>query len=443
MNDISPILNKDPKRFIAWFSVLLSLAIALVILNSINVPDNSNSLALVSEYNNGPFEGELDVIKSDDFDNEKNIRYDYYVRDKQGKGIAIDVKGISKEKLENLRSGVKVKINGHKNDKKEIEALDIQVTDASVSTGSVVTDPQAVINLEERKAVVMLVNFADKNTSATLSGVTSVMYTGTSNVDRWYRTSSQGQLGFNPDTDGNGSPDVFGPFTIPSLSSTSSCNYYQWAYEAESMAQAAGVDFSKYQHRVFVVPSNGGCGWSGIANLGCGTFCRAWTNTQNAYVLTHELGHNLGMHHASTDPENDGIINSEYGDASDPMGNGRTLFSSPNDVKNGWAVPFPNKVIDVTQTGEYLLSPLSFNPETSSSSQVLRIRKGTTSDYYFISFRKAEGMDASINAIFTGGASIHRSTNIKGGRTYLIRTLSSTVPTWTDSAYGITISQVE
>ncbi len=35
-------------------------------------------------------------------------------------------------------------------------------------------------------------------------------------------------------------------------------------------------------------------------------------------AIKHELGHNVGMNHASTDPNNDGVIDAEYGDDSCP-----------------------------------------------------------------------------------------------------------------------------
>ncbi|MBK6958288.1 MAG: hypothetical protein IPH22_07755 [Nitrosomonas sp.] len=54
--------------------------------------------------------------------------------------------------------------------------------------------------------------------------------------------------------------------------------------------------------------------------MGCGTFCRAWIAGTTGMIFAHELGHNLNLAHAGTDPENDSTINNVYGDYSDPMG---------------------------------------------------------------------------------------------------------------------------
>jgi hypothetical protein len=42
-------------------------------------------------------------------------------------------------------------------------------------------------------------------------------------------------------------------------------------------------------------------------------------------VQAHELGHSLGMNHASTDSNNDGRVDVEYADLSDPLGPGSTV----------------------------------------------------------------------------------------------------------------------
>jgi hypothetical protein len=94
------------------------------------------------------------------------------------------------------------------------------------------------------------------------------MFTGARSVDGLFQASSQGQLGFQADTDGNGAPDVFGPFTINESGSTG--DYYAWAYAAEAAATAAGVDLSLYQHRVFVLARYNelNVSWAGVANVG-------------------------------------------------------------------------------------------------------------------------------------------------------------------------------
>ena len=124
----------------------------------------------------------------------------------------------------------------------------------------------------ERNAVVLLVDLADSAVAASPTTAASHMFTGANSVAKAYQDSSYGQVSLPADTDGDGQPDVFGPFAV--AGSSSSCDYYGWAYGADEAAEAAGIDLSLYQHRVYVLPR--ACGWGGVANLGCGSYCRAW-----------------------------------------------------------------------------------------------------------------------------------------------------------------------
>ncbi len=52
----------------------------------------------------------------------------------------------------------------------------------------------------------------------------------------------------------------------------------------------------------------GDCDWNGIATIGCDRVsCGAWVNGYSGDLIGHELGHNTGLNHASTDINNDGV----------------------------------------------------------------------------------------------------------------------------------------
>jgi len=167
----------------------------------------------------------------------------------------------------------------------------------------------------DRYAVVIMVDLQNVKASTryTRDQIATAMYAldsngvpapaGTRSVRELYQQASLGQLNFTPDTDNNGKPDVFGPFTI-NYSYTGTCDYQNWTAAAEAAAQQAGIDLNLYQHRVFVLPRYSdipGCGWQGLANVGCTSFCRTWiAQAETPMTYAHELGHNLEMGHAGT-----------------------------------------------------------------------------------------------------------------------------------------------
>ncbi len=69
-------------------------------------------------------------------------------------------------------------------------------------------------------------------------------------------------------------------------------------------------------HRLYILPigaGGGDCDWNGIATIGCDrSTCGAWVMGPIGDIISHELGHNVGFNHASTDVNNDGVRDIEY-----------------------------------------------------------------------------------------------------------------------------------
>ena len=68
-----------------------------------------------------------------------------------------------------------------------------------------------------------------------------------------------------------------------------------------------------YVCSMFFLPSAAGagtCSWSGLGVVGCTSTCTTWI--RYTYSCKHELGHNTGMNHASTDLNNDGGACTRY-----------------------------------------------------------------------------------------------------------------------------------
>jgi hypothetical protein len=171
--------------------------------------------------------------------------------------------------------------------------------------------------------------------------------------------------------------DVVGPFKI-NYNSSGACDYSTWATAADAAAQAAGVNLSQYAHKVYVFPRVNGCGWAGLGTIG-GNPSRAWIATCDlADVYAHELGHNLGLHHASTDADNDDVSDCEYCDSSDFMGYGGVglrALNGPHKEEMGWQPA--GKVQTVVSNGVYMVAPLE-NYQPTRVPSTLKIAKPGT-----------------------------------------------------------------
>ena len=182
---------------------------------------------------------------------------------------------------------------------------------------------------------------------------------------------------------------------------------------------------------------------AGVANLGCGSYCRAWIfSSTDGPVYAHEFGHNLRMHHASTDPENDGNINSEYGDLSDPEGSisgGWRGHNAPHKYQMSWLDPASAPT--VVSSGIYDIYPLALDPLLAGGPQALVISKPDTNELYFVSYRRPIGVDAGISSSYIGGASIHRYHGSSAVQTKLIKVLGDG-GTFDDPINGVTVTQL-
>lgn len=396
--------------------------------------------------------GELDVIHKDDFENHIHLENDYFLRDDNG----VDWYQLHFDRSPpgHLRSGQRVRVKGQlKGRKFRVESLEEQSSangkGSGANTYSTTTDSATTADamaIDERKAIVLLVDLTNAKTGSytTPAQVAGKMFTDARSVDGLYREASLGQVTFPADTDGDGKPDVFGPFAINYDNST--CDYYSWAYAAEAAAQMAGVDLSLYRHRVFVLPTSlPSCSWNGIANVGCGSFCRAWIAGSSGTIFAHELGHNLNMAHAGSDPENDSVINNVYGDVSDPMGSAGSswrLFNAAHIDQMGWYANIPGAVSTITSSGTFNLTAIGLDPSNMSGAPfMLKVAKPNTSDLYYLSYRQPVGSYNQLSTSYTKGINIHRYKGSGYGYTTHIKTLVDG-ETFTDSANGISFTQV-
>ncbi|MGI9245356.1 MAG: hypothetical protein ACR2I8_01420, partial [Steroidobacteraceae bacterium] len=387
--------------------------------------------------------GELDVVIKEDFRHGR-LAYDYFLREDGGPGWRQLVFDHAPPK--SLRTGMRIKVRGVPEQARRFRVDNV----AELGTGSSTVTAQAdAAVLTERRVITLLVDLANAKASDdyTLAQIDGAMYTNTRSVNGVYREASLQQQGFARDTNGDGLPDVYGPFTI--ANDNSNCDYYAWANAAEAAAQAAGIDLAPYQHRQFVMPPYSelpACTWAGIANVGCGTFCRAWIAeplSSLGPVMTHELGHNLNMAHAGTDPGNDGTVDAQYGDSSDPMGSSRAwhVFNAAHVDQMGWYAGQAGAVKLVTAPGgQFTLAAIGAD-FSSGSPKILKVAKPDSGDFYYLSYRQASAYDATLGSAYTAGINVHRYTGSGYALTSHIVTLTNG-STFSDPANAISFTQV-
>jgi hypothetical protein len=377
--------------------------------------------------------GTLSVVQEDDFERSRTERIHSIIDEETGKPFTLRFTGTPDQRL---RTGARVLARGRVIGRElHLEPLDANSIE--------ILAPADAPAMEARRVVVLVADFSDSPVTCSDASIAGLMFTGTSSVDGLYQAASFGQVSVPPDTDGNGQPDVF-RVTIPN-SASEACDSYGWAAAAESAAQAAGVNFGLYQHRVIVLPGNVTCSWAGLGNVGCGTFCRAWVKTCNLQdVYAHEIGHNLDMAHASTDANNDGTIDCEYCDKSDIMGYGGVgwrIFSAPHENQKQWMPLGKVQEVSVAGTATYVLSPLQANPATTPYPQILKVRKTDTGDWYYLSYRQRQGYDAGLASEYVDRTSIHRYVGSGYSNTRFLVALQDT-QVFDDTVNGLSVRQI-
>ncbi len=265
-------------------------------------------------------------------------------------------------------AGRKVRAHGERRNGAFAATGGVQPT--SEATAAAVTGPKSV--------AVLLFNFSNNSTTQpwTTAHVRGVVFDNANSVDDYLQDASYGQLSLNG--------DVHGWYTIDATNA--GCAYTTWASQARSKATAAGVNLSAYQYVVYAFPQASSCGWAGLAYLP-GT--SSWINgAMSLRVVSHEVSHNLGVHHASTLACSTGTFTgscsqSEYGDPFTVMGAAQTRHHvNWHRAQLGW---LPD-VQTVTASGTYLVAPA----ELSGTPRLVRVAR-SDGTYLNLEFRQPWG----------------------------------------------------
>ncbi|MGE0822031.1 MAG: hypothetical protein AB7P18_07930 [Candidatus Binatia bacterium] len=363
--------------------------------------------------------GELEVLQVDDFTNPRDNRV-YFLKDRQSQR-RFRLR-FAKHPPLSLQSGTFVTAQGR------TVGQDLFLeADGLGGDGLTVLAPVTTVVAGDQKTLVMVADLADAAVSCSPTAIHDMLFgnfTATS-VNDFYLENSFGNVSV--------SGEVVGPYRLNDKS-TGTCAYNTWADELDAKAKAQGVNVDAYTRKVYVLPKEAPCDWAGLGSLG-GLPSRAWLlHCDVPDTFAHELGHNLGMHHASTPT-------SEYGDSSDVMGAGGIGLrhtNAPHKEQMGW-LPF-GQVQTLTQSGIYQLAPLEVDPSSALAPQSLKVWKPDTNEYYYLSYRRPVGFDAeNLYLKYRDKLSIHRSFGSRGAKTYLLGILGSG-QSFTDDVSGVTIS---
>ena len=179
-----------------------------------------------------------------------------------------------------------------------------------------------------------------------------------------------------------------------SMISTNYDNSELW-YEAVSNAEAdVGVELddpntSPYE-TVCVFHKGGSGGYAGLATLGGR---KMWLKDPGPATITHELGHNYGLSHASTwvpsttNPVDPGGEKVEYGDFTDIMGGGKLPDGHFNAMLKSHINWLESSQYAVVTNSSVIRLYRSDSARTTGTPRGLKILKGTN-EYYWVGLRQ-------------------------------------------------------
>ncbi len=342
--------------------------------------------------------GKLEVIHVDDFKNQKNSRFEYYIKTSNQKVNFFPTGTLA------AISGSVVKVTGYQ--------LDNNIATRTNANNFQLLQRAIVEATGDQKTAVILLKFQDTQTIPfTKEQAQQIIFSG--QVQNFFREASYSKISW--------SGNVFGWYTI-----SENCNYKigQYTQKAIDLADPY-IDFRQYQRIVLIF--GGTCTGGGMGSVGKHdvttadgkiTASVAWIGAYSSdiisndrdhsfiwsyldFVLSHELGHNLGVWHANHWECGPGIklygencYHNEYGNVNDVMGVGATSLHFNAVYKDVYKWFDPASILTITQSGRYTLKPY----ETTSGARIAKILPSNYNNPpYYLEYRRPIGFDADLN----------------------------------------------
>ena len=287
-------------------------------------------------------------------------------------------------------------------------------TDSVQVTGAV-PQPESV---GIQKTAILLVDFLDSGPRPfTPAAIKYYIFNG--QFEKFYEEQSYGKVSFTG--------DVFGWYTLPRNAPSKACGAVDLDNDIPNLIAANNIDLSNYG-RLVILPSHprfeGGCSYIGKSDLSFngknyhisvawvgadadyntpslwGVQPFEWTNLD--FVLSHEMGHSLGVLHANGwDCGDKSLYNNcqhiEYGNYFDTMGNvGYSLqFNAFYKEMLGW---LPTTRIKTLTPGiSSKISPLESNSSSSIVLFKIPAAPNSASTPYYLEYRQGVGFDRNLD----------------------------------------------
>lgn len=286
-------------------------------------------------------------------------------------------------------------------------------TDGGSNGGTALSGNYAI---GEQKTLVMLVNFSnDTSTPWTVEEARNVVFGETND---FMQENSDGRTWL--------SGDVTGWYTLPLTND--SCNNGDIITAARQQAEFVGVDLSSYNRFIYAFPYTSSCRFSGVAGVGGETTSMLINGAMRSHTISHELGHNLGLHHShalecGTDTLGTNCTSDEYGDGVDMMGGMQGHFNAFQKTRLSWLDS--DQVAEVTESGTFTLS--GYAATTTAGLKALKIPNGSDPvtgqpRFYWVEYRQPVGVDAVFagNANVSNGVVIHQAVEGDGDSSHLL-----------------------
>jgi len=431
---LSALIQQNPKE-------ALTLAFSEDLLAALrnSFPQSAGSLE-----SHGTWEGLMDYLVTMDFDLIGNIS----TRTMQAGSERLEI-NFAETEPSGLKSGDRLRVDGVRA-RNQVAAANGNITASADVAGA------SCSTLGGQNIAAILVNLPNYSLSSTITqdhveGIllgnayvpAANQVTPDRSIDSFWKEGSDGKTWVEP-----AGTAVLGPFTLASNFNTNATGAAYCDYNALKAAAIAAADpyvnFQTFSRLVIVLPPNGACSWAGLGTLGCSsnsspgdgsfTASSSWLRSDQmssrgsgVQLGSHELGHNLTLHHSSTrefGAETLGALGAagtldEYGDRFATMGSWNYGHYNAHHAASRlqWLAPTTNYQV-VQSNGTFTIENYERRP---AGLKALKIQRGTGNNaWLWLEYRQNAGIyDSAIGSQVWNGALIHYEDSTTGTHTHL------------------------